>query len=494
MEKLNAKETLEQVLGRVCRRIFARTAASAAIHAGLIFLPLAALAIAVSQRWFGGAANFALAAGALVLVAGFSLFRGWRSLRDEVHLALALDQGGGLKDRVASACEFLAEPALDEARTVQVNDAVRRAETLDVNSVFRFELPRFAAAMPLALALFALAFFVPPSAQSVRANAAKDEVKAAQLRQLEELKQELAAKENLPKELQDVLKKLEDVKKQFERGEIGERDVMLQLAQLDENLRSKVAELGVENLENEMNAIMPHLSASAATLEAAQAMKEQKLDKAAEELKNLADKVEQKKLSKEDQKKLAAHLGNAVAKLGKKKSSDSFSGDLAQASDSLEKSDCEGFKSACQNMGNKLSLLSKCRGLKSACNKIGLCKSCLGQCSSKELGYTLGPKSLNKSKGGLKAGSSTAGDPLGEKDRLADSYKKILQVSGQAGNGPVESETEVTDGQMSQSQVGAKELHANFAAVAEEVIEKEDVPLSHRFHVKRYFQAIRPQE
>jgi len=58
----------------------------------------------------------------------------------------------------------------------------------------------------------------------------------------------------------------------------------------------------------------------------------------------------------------------------------------------------------------------------------------------------------------------------------------------------VESETEVTDGQMSPSQVDLKQVHANYASVAEEVIEKEDIPLSHRYHVKRYFQSIRPQE
>jgi len=47
---------------------------------------------------------------------------------------------------------------------------------------------------------------------------------------------------------------------------------------------------------------------------------------------------------------------------------------------------------------------------------------------------------------------------------------------------------------LSQSKLTAKELHASYAAAAEEVIEKENVPLSHRYHVKRYFQAIRPQE
>jgi hypothetical protein len=167
---------------------------------------------------------------------------------------------------------------------------------------------------------------------------------------------------------------------------------------------------------------------------------------------------------------------------------------LAQASEALEKSDAEGFKGACKGMADKLGLLKKCNGLKSACNKIGLCKACLGQCDNKQLGYSLGPKTLNKGKGGLKAGTSTAGDPLGEANRLADSYKQLLQIAGQSGQGPTETETEVTDGQLSPSQLKAKELHANYAAAAEEVIEKENIPLSHRYHVKRYFQAIRPQE
>jgi hypothetical protein len=143
-------------------------------------------------------------------------------------------------------------------------------------------------------------------------------------------------------------------------------------------------------------------------------------------------------------------------------------------------------------MGQKLALLSKCKGLKSACNKVGLCKGGLSQCNSRSISSA--PKTLNKAKGGKGAGTSASGDPLGEANRLGDAMKKMVQIQGQASQGPVETQTEVTDGQMSESQLSAKEIHAKYAQVAEEVIEREDVPLSHRFHVKRYFQSIRPQE
>ena len=63
-----------------------------------------------------------------------------------------------------------------------------------------------------------------------------------------------------------------------------------------------------------------------------------------------------------------------------------------------------------------------------------------------------------------------------------------------AGNGPVESEVEETDGQTAESRVSAKEMFTEYQAVAEQAIEGEEIPLSHRFHVKRYFQSIRPEE
>lgn len=493
MKERTEREILAQVLAEVRRRIFITTAWGWLARAGLIVLPIAAALVAADQRWNQGRTSIGIALAAIGGLVLFSVVMGLRGLGLRVRSALTFDEQAHLKDRVSSAWEFLEQPELSEAHKVQIRDAIRHAESLDCTQVLRFRSPRLAMALPVAALLLALSFLLPPLAR-VQAVSAKDPVKEAQLRQLDELKQDLQGKQDLPQELQEVLKKLEEVRKQFQNGEINERDLMLQLGRLDENLRSKVAELGVENLEAEMNAIVPHLSASAATVEAAKAIKEKQLDKAAEELQKVADKMKENKFSKDEKKQLAAHLGAAAAKLGKKKSSDSFSGDLAQASEALEKSDNEGFKSACKGMCDKLSLLKKCQGMKSACNKIGLCKACLGQCDSKDLGYTLGLKSLSKGKGGLKAGSSTAGDPLGDPNRLADGYKKMLQISGQAGQGPTETETEITDGQMSQSQLRAKELHANYAAAAEEVIEKEDIPLSHRYHVKRYFQAIRPQD
>jgi hypothetical protein len=493
MQLQSDREVLAHLLSRVRRRIFFNAALAWLARASLLALPFMAALIACDRRWNQGHASLAIAAvsvaSAVLLAFGAALC----GLGARVRSALMLDQGGHLKDRVSSAWEFLEAKELDEARHVQVRDAIQHVEALDLRQALSFPKLRFARLLPVGALLFACSFFVTPISPRVNANAAGDPVKEMQLRQLAELKQELAAKKEVPREMEEVLKKLEEITKKFEQGEMGERDLMLQLGRLDESLRAKVAQMGLENLEREINAMVPHLMANAATLNIAQALKEQKLDHAAQEFQKLADKVATDQVSKDEKKKLAAHLGASASKLGKKKDSDSFSGDLAQASEALEKSDNDGFKSACKNMGNKLGLLSKCQGMKQACNKLGLCKSSLGQCASECKNISIG-KTKGNSKGGKGAGTASSGDPFGDPNRLADSLRKMVQISGQAGKGPVETETESADGQLSQSQLSAREVYANFSAVAEEVIEKEDVPLSHRYHVKRYFQAIRPAE
>jgi hypothetical protein len=491
MKKETEREILERLLAKVRRRLFLRSLCAGAVLAGLAALPVAALSIALSQRWMSGRLNawIALAAGGAVLAA--ATFNALRGLGTRVRSALALDERAHLKDRVSSAYEFLKRGALDEAQQAQIQDALRHAQSLNFKAVYRFQWPRFSVYLPIVLLVFVLSFLVPPISAPTTANAATDVVKQAQLNQLQDLQQELQKEGS--QEVQEVLKKLQDIRKQFEKGEFSERDVLLQLARLDEILRQKTSQLGLENLEAEMNTIVPHLMSAAAAKDVAAALKENKLDKAADELQKLAEKVKQDKLSKEQKRELTMNLGVCASKLGGKENG-SFGKDFANATEAMEKSDSQAFQSACKSMCDKLGLMKKCQGMKSACLKLGNCKSCLGQCESKELGFTIGLKQQGKGKGGLKAGTSTTGDPYGEANRLADGYAKIVKISGQAGAGPVESETEITEGQASQSQLDPKEVHANYAAVAEEVIEKEDIPLSHRYHVKRYFQAIRPSE
>src|SRR6266550_4039776 len=359
MQERTERQTLERLLADARRRLFFKSLQFHLILAAVVVLPLAAALVAASQRWYHAKGSLPVVLGAIVVAIAFAAFKAWRQLGGKVSSALALDDQAQLKDRISSACEFAAQGELDEATRVQLHDALRQAESLDLRQVFRFQWPRFARLLPVACLLLALSLLVPPI--SAPASAKNGPLKAAQLEQLKDLQKELREQQQQQQkdpELQEVLKQLEKIHKQFEKGEISEREVMLQLGRLDENMRQKAQQMGVENLEAEMNTIIPHLASSAATMAAAAALKENKMDKAAEELRKLAEKFKQNKLDKQQQRELAMKLGVVSSKLGGRQNG-SFGGDFAQASEALEKSDAKSFESACKSMCDKLGLMKK---------------------------------------------------------------------------------------------------------------------------------------
>jgi hypothetical protein len=157
-------------------------------------------------------------------------------------------------------------------------------------------------------------------------------------------------------------------------------------------------------------------------------------------------------------------------------------------------------------MSGKMNRLQQHRRLQRMRSKLGMtraemgqmeCPGCggegCGQCRGRGQGQGKG-QGKGQGEGGLDAGTGSTDTPFGERSRLLQGYREMEKVGGVMGDGPVETEVEVTGGQLGRSAVAAREAHAEYAAVAEEAIEREEIPLSHRFHVKRYFQAIRPEE
>ena len=488
------RKRFSSLLTSIRRKIYIQDFFDLGVKTATITFPIAAIGIAINQ--FSGAPInswwiFALGLGTTLAIAMI-----WALYGMKAHLgaAFALDSKADLQDRVTSALQFLERKGSTKVpEQIQIADALEQAQQVDAAHLFRLRLPGHGRWFALACFLFLASLFIPSFISVETAEAAIDETKLLQIEELKALEEELAATEEEDPELQATLEKLRELQEEFEQGDLSDRDLMIELARLDEELRQKSEQLGVQHLEGELNVVVPHLMGSASTQQVATAIEEKNLEKAAEELEKLAEQAREDRLSKEDKKQLAMNFGAAAAKLGKP-SSNSFSGDFSSASEALESSDTEGFCSASKSMGDKLKKVSKARKMALASKKLGECKACIGQCNSNIGGYVLGPKSKSKKKGGLRAGTGASDEPLSDPTRLEDSYRQLLQIKGQAGAGPVETETEITEGQLSPSQLAMKDLHAEFAAVAEEAIENETIPLSHRFHVKRYFQTIRPKE
>ncbi len=487
------RRRLTSLLTSIRRKLLAQDLFDYGIKTATLVFPISAMAIAINQFRGSEISSVWIILACMGSTVTIALYRAFANQKAHFNAALALDEKAKLQDRVTSALQFLAKTTGHSVpEKLQISDAVEHAQQINAGQLFRLRLPAHGRWFALGTMLLIASLFAPNLLIVDTVEASIDQTKQLQLEELKALEEELVADDDDP-ELQATLEKLRELQKDFEQGELSDRDLMIELARLDEELRQKTEQLGVQHLEGELNVVVPHLMGSASTQQVATAIQEKDLDKAAEELAKLTEQARKEGLSDEEKKQLAMNFGAAAAKLGKP-SSNSFSGEFSSAAEALESSDTEGFCSACKSMGDKLKKVNKARKMAMACNKLGQCKACIGQCNSNIGGYSLAPKSKSNKEGGLRAGNGSSDEPLTDPSRLEESYRQLLQVAGQAGDGPVETETEITEGQLSPSQLAMKDIHAEFAAVAEEAIESETIPLSHRFHVKRYFQTIRPKE
>jgi len=457
----------------------------------LVLLPVGALAVAVDQGWFEGAYSLSITLSVLiplaVIPAGYALFhRGTR-----LHHAFEMDERAGLKDRISSAWEFLGQDSLTHEQTLQVRDALRTAHDVDLASLITLQnsrLPRWAF---VALGVFVASFFMPSVYQVPTVDAAVDTIKMLQLAEVESLKNEV---EKLAKEedLKELVEKLKEVQERFEQGEMNERDVMIALARMDKELQEKMEAMGVEELNAQLNQVVPHLMASTAAQQVAQQIKEDKLDEAAKEMDKLDAKLQKDELTPEEKEQLALNMGAAAAKLGKGEKG-TLGSDFNNASQSVKSGNKEGIKSSFKSMKDKMGQCNSLRQMKKLSNCLGTCKGNMGNKASLLAKIGKGENNNKSDSPSTNAGLGSV-KAEGEGKGLEDSYREMLNVQGMAGEGPVESEVEVTDGQTSASTLDAKEMYNEYAAVAEQALDQEAIPLSHRFHVKRYFQAIRPEE
>ncbi|MFB3787524.1 MAG: coiled-coil domain-containing protein [bacterium] len=488
------REAMNRILRYARRRIYWYDALYTLLGAGLFLYPPAGILIGADHRWGREQWSLWIAISVNSILMAYSLMKPFLQLGRNVKTAFRIDQDGRLQDRICSAYKFMEQrdlaaldPHLEEPCRWQIQDAIQHAYILRTQTVFRFPRPRYVMYLPVALLIFIGGFFIPPAFLPLETAAGVPAGRALQLNELETLEEQLRREEF--REDQEVLKaveKIQEVKRRFEKGEMNERELMLELARLQEHLEQSMSALGVQKMFNEVSVLLPHLKSSSATTALAKALQEENYDQAIDELNQLAEAVEKDRLTLQERRDLAANLGVAASKL-KTGTQLSFKNDLQLASDALKRSDNPDFKEAARMIQEKLELMIRACRLRSACRKILARKAYMG-------GYGMGNAGMGS--GGARGPGIGTGamDPFGEASRLNGGKPNPMQVKGQLGAGEVESEIEVTDGQLSASQLERKERQADFSAQAEEVIENEDIPLGHRFHVKKYFQAIRPRD
>jgi len=93
-------------------------------------------------------------------------------------------------------------------------------------------------------------------------------------------------------------------------------------------------------------------------------------------------------------------------------------------------------------------------------------------------------------------GWGTGHDPnvKGDKSEIKGSTKDVTAVASDTGQGTASSQ--VISGAAQRGFVGRgyKQVYTDYQTVAEDVMNRDDIPPGYKFYVRRYFQLIRPRD
>jgi len=333
--------------------------------------------------------NWSLLCAAVAVVGGLVVAIGWMWLggRSQLDAAMEIDHRYGLKERVASSLLLSSAEADTPAGQALLSDAVRAVRRIDVDERFRLRLSR-RPWLPLVPAL--IAFFLATMVDNRTAQSSIDPASKLTKKQLDETAKALrerlverrkqAASKGL-KEAEGLFRELEkETEKMAETRDADRKKSLVKLSDLGQQLQQRRQQLGGENELRKQFSQMKNLNRGPAD-RMIEAMQQGDWNTAAQQLKNLQQKLASGKLDKQAQQELAEqlkqlekNLADAAAArqqvmndLKRQIEQKREEGDLAQAAELQQKLD--QLKQQNQQ-NNKLQDLAQ---------KMGQCQQCMQQ-------------------------------------------------------------------------------------------------------------------
>ena len=470
----------------------------------LIGLPVAAASVAVSERWASGGWTVHSVGILVTLLVLCPSIRGLIECRSLFQTARRVDARANLKGRLASAVQFLEADSLDAPRRAQVDNALARASDLEYASLFDRRIKRWPVVVPCLIALFAASFFVPhrPAVSAVPVESGPRRIH--QLAEITELQEELEKLAANDEDLSKVLEQLKEIAADFRTGKTEERDMMIQLSRLDKSLARKMDELGAQLAVDEIDQVMPFLKEVEAMKGVHDALSAQAFDQAAQEMEKLGAQVATSQESPEIIDGIVRDM-KASLTTQDEESANSLLQDFLAALNALNTLDIPGFGEKADAIATKFRLFDKLQDLEAMKAKMGMAQDSIGLdlavcpvCNGKGCPACKQPGVQGmRGKGENPTtdfGNGILGVAFSNRSRLEEAYRELFEVSGVAGEGPIKTTLAGAGAESIDGEVSVMEVFAEYAEVAEQAIEKESLPLRHRFHIKRYFQAIHPQE
>jgi hypothetical protein len=448
---------------------------------------VAGIAVALTQWAMTGDVSgwvaAVIAAGPLAgLVVGLACRRPWG------QAAAAVDAHYQLKDRSATALEFLAKPDAGDLHHLQIADTLSHLGGMDPDRVVPMRTPRV---LPYALAALVVAAVLPfalPRASEASATPPEPLAQVvAEAEKIQESLQELeeVAEQEESKELKELVTKLKEQVEEMKQPGVDEREALAKLSEMQSAIQAQMAQFNVAVVDGQLASLGAAMSAATALEGAGKALQEAKLDKAAQEL----EKLEDPQLDRKEQKAVEEKLREVSKKMG-----EAGLGSLSSAvSDFAE--NIKGGKNA------KVSKASKvlAREVKSQARRKKINALLMGQlddlneskCNCQANSLVTGKKPQKSMSPSSSFGMTTSGNVEGQRTSLL-SQRKQETITGTPGEGPSETETTASPEARQQAGRGYQEKYAKYKKMSDAVLDSEPIPLGQRQMIRKYFELIRP--
>ncbi len=516
-------------------QLFLNALVKMALLAGAALVILAAI-----NRWALGRLPFdwssaGWAAGAVVVI---SLVVALAQRRSLPAVAGVIDRLGGTRDRFSTALNFSTDGKEDPMRSMALQECVRFVQGGKFSQLIPVRVPREVVYLLVPVVALALLQWEARETFAVRdaeIAAAQDAVEDT-ARKLEELARqtekanEEAKSEELKKLAEQLKRSAEELRANAKNAEEAGKSALRELSALEQLVQDLQKSPDAATPE-ELAALAKALEENAATKDAAEAMANGDLAKAAEELeKAMQELAEQKDERTPEQIKQA--LEQALKRLAEQKQLSAAAQKLAQQ---MQRSGAEKGGNSSETAKQLAEMLRKMAQGKSGKQQQGgqagqateqqmkdllaaLQNMKFGEGGQEQAGGQPQPggapgvqiQSFAKGDPGTQPGegdgqlpsgqpgserdTGTTDSPFGKDVNAAAKDGQAQQLSGRQGAGESLQQSLTSAGDNSKSNRGYKELYEAMAPAAQDAVLQENIPLGSRFFIKRYFEAIRPQE
>jgi chemotaxis protein histidine kinase CheA len=292
-------------------------------------LLLATLGLSIPKLWFLDflktdlnlqAWNYGWILGGAVLALLTAVFLTIRQIQSQLAVATEIDRRFKLRERLSSAISLGPEDLDSPAGKALLQDAISRAESIDVRDHFSFR-PSAKALLPLVpMMLITALLFVPNATQKAVTAAGSEVIDKKQIEvMIEEAKKKKEEKrQQETKGLKDANPEIQALEKKFDKlledKDADKKSALVKLNDIKKQIEDRKKELGNSSeLKENLNRLKD--AAQGPAKELAEALGKGNMPEAQKAIRDLAKKLKEGKLNEQEAKKLTEDLNQMAKKL-----------------------------------------------------------------------------------------------------------------------------------------------------------------------------------